>query len=41
MYRDKKTQDGKLRFVLPMRLGEVRPFDDVPESQVIEALKGR
>jgi 3-dehydroquinate synthase len=38
MYRDKKTQAGRLRFVLPTRLGEVKTFDDVPETQVIEAL---
>ena len=38
MYRDKKAQGGKLRFILPVKLGEVRTFDDVPESQVIEAL---
>ena len=41
MYRDKKAQGGKLRFVLPVRLGEVRMFDNVPESQVIEALGSR
>jgi 3-dehydroquinate synthase len=41
MYRDKKTRAGKLRFVLPVRLGEARTFDDVPESQVIEALASR
>lgn len=41
MYRDKKTQAGNLRFVLPTKLGEVKAFDDVPESQVIEALTSR
>lgn len=41
MYRDKKTQAGRLRFVLPTRIGEVKTFDDVPESQVIEALGSR
>jgi 3-dehydroquinate synthase len=38
MYRDKKTQAGKLRFVLPTRIGEVRAFDDVPEEKVLEVL---
>lgn len=38
MYRDKKAQAGKLRFVLPTRLGEVKTFENVTESQVIEAL---
>ena len=41
MYRDKKTQAGRLRFVLPTRIGEVKTFDDVPESQVIEVLASR
>jgi 3-dehydroquinate synthase len=38
MYRDKKTQAGKLRFILPTRLGEVRAVDDVPEALVVAAL---
>jgi 3-dehydroquinate synthase len=38
MYRDKKAQAGKLRFVLPTRIGEVKTIDEVPETQVIEAL---
>jgi 3-dehydroquinate synthase len=38
MYRDKKTSHGKLRFVLPVRLGEVRVFDGVPEERVREVL---
>jgi 3-dehydroquinate synthase len=38
MYRDKKTQAGKLRFILPTKLGEVKLFDDVPESLVREVL---
>lgn len=41
MYRDKKTQAGKLRFVLPVRLGEVKTFDDISESQVLEVLSSR
>jgi len=38
MYRDKKTQAGKLRFVLPTRIGEVKTVDDVVETQVLELL---
>jgi 3-dehydroquinate synthase len=34
MRRDKKALAGKLRFVLPKRLGEVALFDDVPEEDV-------
>ncbi len=34
MRSDKKNLAGKLRFVLPVRLGEVRLFDDVPEADV-------
>ncbi len=34
MRRDKKAVAGRLRFVLPKRLGEVALFDDVPESDV-------
>jgi 3-dehydroquinate synthase len=41
MYRDKKARGGRLRFILPVRLGEVRMFDDVPESQVVESLGSR
>ncbi len=32
MRSDKKTEAGRLRFVLPRRLGEVALFDDVPEA---------
>ena len=38
MKRDKKNVGGQLRFVLPTRLGEVKLFDDVPESRVREVL---
>ncbi|CAK9024240.1 3-dehydroquinate synthase (DHQS), partial [Durusdinium trenchii] len=34
MRRDKKSVAGKLRFVLPTRLGHVELVDDVPESMV-------
>jgi 3-dehydroquinate synthase len=34
MRSDKTAEAGKLRFVLPVRLGEVRLFDDVPEDLV-------
>jgi 3-dehydroquinate synthase len=39
MQRDKKAQAGKLRFVLPTRLGEVRLVSDVPESLVRAVLE--
>jgi 3-dehydroquinate synthase len=38
MRRDKKNVGGRLRFILPTRLGHVAPFDDVPEAQVREVL---
>jgi 3-dehydroquinate synthase len=39
MRSDKKNVAGRLRFVLPTRLGEVKLFDDVPEEQVREVLR--
>jgi 3-dehydroquinate synthase len=36
---DKKAVAGRLRFVLPQRLGEVATFDDVPESDVRAVLE--
>ena len=38
MRRDKKAKAGRLRFVLPTRLGRVSLFDDVPEHLVREVL---
>jgi len=38
MRRDKKNAAGKLRFVLPTRLGEVELVSDVPEGLVREVL---
>jgi 3-dehydroquinate synthase len=43
MRSDKKALHGRLRFVLPRRLGEVALYDDVPEAdvrQVLEVLCG-
>jgi len=40
MARDKKALDGKLRFVLPDRLGHVDLVADVPRQAVLEALTG-
>lgn len=34
MRKDKKAVGGRMRFILPTRLGEVRLFDDVPEAEV-------
>jgi 3-dehydroquinate synthase len=39
MRHDKKAESGKLRFVLPKRLGEVALFDDVAEADVRWALE--
>ncbi len=41
MQRDKKASAGKLRFVLPTRIGEVKLVGDVPESLVRDVLEGR
>jgi 3-dehydroquinate synthase len=41
MRRDKKAVGGKMRFILPTRLGEVKLFDDVPESLVRDVLEQR
>lgn len=38
MRRDKKARDGRMRFVLPSRIGEVVTRDDVPESLVTAVL---
>jgi 3-dehydroquinate synthase len=39
MRSDKKSVNGRLRFILPRRLGEVALFDDVPETDVRQVLK--
>jgi 3-dehydroquinate synthase len=41
MRSDKKAVAGKMRFVLPRRLGEVALFDDVPEDDVRAVLAAR
>jgi 3-dehydroquinate synthase len=41
MKRDKKAVGGKMRFILPTRIGEVQLFDNVPESLVRDVLEGR
>jgi 3-dehydroquinate synthase len=38
MRNDKKVESGRLRFVLPRRLGEVGLYDDVPEEDVRSVL---
>jgi 3-dehydroquinate synthase len=40
MGRDKKAVGGRLRFVLPERIGRVELVDDVPEDLVRQALGG-
>jgi 3-dehydroquinate synthase len=39
MRTDKKSVAGRLRFILPKRLGEVALFDDVPEDDVRRVLE--
>jgi 3-dehydroquinate synthetase len=39
MRRDKKNRGGRLRFVLPKRLGEVVVIDQVDETLVREVLQ--
>jgi 3-dehydroquinate synthase len=39
MRKDKKALGGKMRFVLPRRLGTVDLFDDVPEAAVRQVLQ--
>jgi 3-dehydroquinate synthase len=39
MRRDKKNVGGRLRLVLPRRLGQAALFDDVSEAEVIDVLK--
>ncbi|MFO1093629.1 MAG: 3-dehydroquinate synthase [Planctomycetaceae bacterium] len=38
MRLDKKAVAGKMRFILPTRLGHVELFDDVPEADVLAVL---
>jgi 3-dehydroquinate synthase len=40
MSHDKKVEHGRLRFVLPVRLGHVELVGDVPEADVRAALRG-
>jgi 3-dehydroquinate synthase len=39
MYRDKKTASGRLRFILPDRIGHVELVDDIKEEDVLAALE--
>lgn len=39
MRNDKKALAGRMRFVLPRRLGEVALFDDIPEADVRQVLQ--
>jgi 3-dehydroquinate synthetase len=38
MYRDKKVERGKLRFVLPTQLGHVELVNDVGTGDILAAL---
>ena len=33
---DKKVRDGKMRFILPRKIGEVDIFNDIEESQFLK-----
>jgi 3-dehydroquinate synthase len=39
MLRDKKVQNGVMRFVLPLRFGKVGIFDTIPQKTIVKALK--
>ena len=39
MMKDKKNSNGKIRFILPTKIGEVNIFDDVLKEEIIESLK--
>jgi 3-dehydroquinate synthase len=39
MHRDKKATAGRLRFILPDRIGRVELVDDVPDESVLAALE--
>lgn len=41
MKRDKKAAGGRMRFILPTRIGEVKLVGDAPESLVRNVLEGR
>ena len=41
MKHDKKTSDGKIKVVLPVRIGHAEVFRDLPAEQLAEALCGR
>ena len=39
MFTDKKVRGGKLRFVLPTRIGHAEVVDDVPDGPVRAAIR--
>jgi 3-dehydroquinate synthase len=41
MHSDKKALGGRLRFILPRRLGEVALYDDITEAEVRQVLEER
>jgi 3-dehydroquinate synthase len=40
MRLDKKAMAGRMRFILPTRMGHVELFDDVAETDVLAVLNG-
>lgn len=39
MYMDKKSQNGKLKFILPCEIGKVVEVNDITEGEIIKALE--
>ena len=39
MYSDKKTRGGKLRLILPRRIGEADLFQNIPEDRILSAIE--
>jgi 3-dehydroquinate synthetase len=40
MTSDKKKRGSRIRFVLPLNIGQVDVFDDIPRQAVLESLAG-
>ena len=40
MHGDKKARDGRIVFILPEKIGSVRPVGDLPDAEVLDFLRG-
>ena len=40
MRGDKKAHDGRIVFILPEKIGAVRPVGDLPDAEVLDFLRG-